>query len=894
MKKLLLFLSILAGCCFMSQAAAPDGSLMAPIPAPQETGLQPVAGANMAVEMPLNPKRQVSSEVRKAKDATAQDFIGEWGWSGINCLMRESLPNEGVMSIIQNPSDPSRLVVKIPVSTIELDAYVKDGNLYIPNQNLAPSEAIDNRSDVWFVNYTYTKTDDPGFVNIVPAENQEFYFQLSEDGTLTSGVPYDQLPDGDIVTNEDYEKMVCVATIGIEGEGYYWFCRLITATQSLVRKDGITYFIDTVYNRAVVVDSDVDITNAVIEDYITWNDTRYPVMIIGNRAFASRHDLKTVSMPSDLNMIYARAFADCVSLENIKIPDRVVRIGDGVFSGCYKLKECILGNSVQSLGEYLFYDCDSLKEIVLPNSVVELDVTFSYCTGLESVTLSDSLLEIPYYCFVYCQNLKEVKFGSSLKNIGYAAFNQCSGLENLELPASLENIEGWAFSLCTGLKSVTLPASLATFEPSMFAYDENLQSVDVDPANETYISRDGVVYLKDGSSLELFPAGRGGVFNVPDGVSIIGYTAFHSCVKVREIVIPESVEELGLGAFVNCLNLRSINIPEGVSLIPDQLLANTPSLTELRLPDAVETIEPFAFQNCSSLTTIQLGAGLSLIGDYAFEGCNALSAVYCLASTPPETEEDVFTDNNHKSAQLYVPQSSLTSYLDAQPWNEFSSINRIGAELSLSNTEVTLAEKEVFQLGVFGSADKVSWSSSDNTVAYANDCGLIVARKAGTSTVTAKVSGMSASCTVTVVSPQEIARRRVGESVLEPTDIVIESIGGDPMMVNLRLIPVGSQTVIDWSTSDSTIATVEDGLVVFHGEGEIDFSADTSNGLEDSFETSTEEVEEAGVFDVEAENVSSAIYTLQGIRIRKAATRNDIEALPAGFYIIGGKKVLVK
>lgn len=896
MRKILLFVAILMGQSFSGIAHRVAGATLADMgDVPKVEGLQP-----LAERTPLIPtdtyRKKAPSASHRVKDASAEDFIGQWAWSGINGLVTEILPNTGMMTVKQNPSNPARLVVEIPDPSIKLDAYVEDGKLYIPNQHVAPCNSINNRDDVWFVNYTYRKADQSGPI-IVPAETQVFYFQMNDDGMLSAGVPRDVFVDAGSLTDEEFEEMVCIGALEVQGEGYFWFCQFISANKSLVYKDKIAYVVDTDKDKAYVVTSDIDIENAHIEESITWEGRNYPVTDIYSKAFAHRDNLKTVSIPPSVIYINNSAFANCISLESIKIPDSVYKIGDSAFSGCYALRECDLGNSVQYLGNYIFAYCENLKRIMIPNSVIEMgEVAFSHCYGLESVILGDSLTELNVFCFINCSRLKEVKFGNSIKNIGYAAFNGCKSLENIELPASLENIDGWAFSGCTNLKAVTLPASLVMFDPSMFAYCENLQSIEVDPASKTYVSRDGVVYLKDCSSLELFPAGRGGVFYVPDGVNIIGCSSFHSCVKIREIVMPESVVELGLGAFVNCLNLRTINIPGSVSVIPSELFVNSPSLTELTLPASVETIEKMAFKGCTSLTNVKLGEGITLIEDYAFDGCDALSAIYSFAGTPPETGEGVFPQNILQTAKLFVQQTSITAYLDATPWNQFSSINRIGFELTLSDSEVTLAEKEVYQLGVYGSADKVIWTSSDNEVAYANECGLIVARKAGTSTITATADGLSASCNVTVVSPQEIAGKlRAKEEVVEPTDMVIESVGGNPPMVNLRLIPVGSRTVIDWFTSDSSIATVEDGLVIFFGgEGEIDFTAESANGLGDKFYTETNEIESAKVVAFGDGAVLPDIYNLQGICIKKGATLKDIEVLPVGLYIIGGKKVLKK
>ena len=46
-----------------------------------------------------------------------------------------------------------------------------------------------------------------------------------------------------------------------------------------------------------------------------------------------------------------------------------------------------------------------------------------------------------------------------------------------------------------------------------------------------------------------------GVFNVPNGVKIIGTAVFEKNDKIRVINIPDSVEEIGVHAFSSCKNL---------------------------------------------------------------------------------------------------------------------------------------------------------------------------------------------------------------------------------------------------------------------------------------------------------------------------------------------------
>lgn len=50
----------------------------------------------------------------------------------------------------------------------------------------------------------------------------------------------------------------------------------------------------------------------------------------------------------------------------------------------------------------------------------------------------------------------------------------------------------------------------------------------------------------------------------------------------------------------------------------------------------------------------------------------------------------------------------------------------------------------------------------------------------------------------------------------------------------------------------------------------------------------------SGIENIENNCINSDIYNLQGIVVRKNATSNDVNELPAGLYIINGKKVLIR
>ena len=67
---------------------------------------------------------------------------------------------------------------------------------------------------------------------------------------------------------------------------------------------------------------------------------------------------------------------------------QVTSIGDFAFSQCTGLTSLTITNSVTSIGEYAFSGCTGLTSVEIPNSVTSIgDNAFSGCTGLKSVEI---------------------------------------------------------------------------------------------------------------------------------------------------------------------------------------------------------------------------------------------------------------------------------------------------------------------------------------------------------------------------------------------------------------------------------------------------------------------------------------------------------------------------
>ncbi len=133
------------------------------------------------------------------------------------------------------------------------------------------------------------------------------------------------------------------------------------------------------------------------------------------------------------------------------------------------------------------------------------------------------------------------------------------------------------------------------------------------------------------------------------------------------------------------------------------------------------------------------------------------------------------------------------------------------SSIKLNETEITLRvdKKDTLSATVSPSnaTDKsMKWATADATIATVSSMGIVTGKKLGTTVITAKAGGKTATCTV-IVEPTPVTSVTLNEET-------VSLKAGGVMKLTATVNPSdATDKTVTWTTSDATIATVDGGKV---------------------------------------------------------------------------------
>ncbi|MBP5476099.1 MAG: leucine-rich repeat domain-containing protein [Paludibacteraceae bacterium] len=412
------------------------------------------------------------------------------------------------------------------------------------------------------------------------------------------------------------------------------------------------------------------------------------------------YEVESIVIEEGVTSIGMFAFWNCYHVQEITLPNSLKLIGASAFFGCTGLESVTFGSGIAAIGEYAFDGCTGLTSMEIPETVTTIGAgILANCSNIESITVAsgnknydsrfdcNAIIEKANYKLM--QGCKNTVIPNNVSRIWIGAFWGHTGLTAIEIPSTfMEVIEESAFRDCSGLTSIAIPKGVTTIKASTFRGCSNLKTVIL----------------------------RGEITEIND-------YAFSGCTSLKGFDIPATVKVIGRYAFEACSSLTAIHIPEGYTRSIERGTFNGCSaLKSISMPN-VTWIESSAFMWCTSLTSIELSADFAKIDGEAFYKCESLETVICKAATPPSCGEKAWTEVPIYKGYLYVPEESIETYKNTEPWSGFKYIEILPASSGTCGENVTwkfedgvLTISGTGDMPDYGFTDPIPWSSFESSI----------------------------------------------------------------------------------------------------------------------------------------------------------------------------------
>lgn len=577
------------------------------------------------------------------------------------------------------------------------------------------------------------------------------------------------------------------------------------------------------------------------------------------------------------NTIPYCALVGLVKLSKVKLPDNLTAIEFGAFAGCTSLSSINMPASLQVIGANAFNSCIALKYLNVAGNIHFLGrKAFAHCSELEYLNINpDVPIEIGEEAFADCTKLYSVKIGANVTSVGNGAFNGCTALKTVSIASGskIESIGDKAF-YASALEKINLNA---------------------------------MPRLKHLGAWSLAKT------------------------NLLKFSLPTHVKSLDEGTLFYNKSLTTIDFPKTLTYLPDYMLAGCDKIVDAAfMTQYMGNIGNYALYNQSQHTSLKVPFQVYYIGTQAMAGMTGLNEIISEPLEVPELGDDVWAGINQSQVKLLVNKDVINDYKAADQWMNFLvNITQLRGDINSDgfvNTTDATAERnylidgitqgintgltDVNGDGIVNVADIVSIYNIIN----GNEPSSLPGLHHSDDTMEGNgetVSSKNAILSIILENSRNYTAFQT--DITTPANISINSVTltdrcfGHELYLkqtgtNHYMLYCYSPAGDDIDGYDGAILTFDISSTTNIGTNDkISFNAITLvDYKENSYSLKPRDINLIGIsaidnIMVDESNRPVDVYNTQGQLLRTGvAPTTATQGLPAGIYIVGGKKVLVK
>lgn len=555
------------------------------------------------------------------------------------------------------------------------------------------------------------------------------------------------------------------------------------------------------------------------------------VTSVGNHAFyVYNGNLKEVTIDNPIiekdytNGTYAKTLCDIFSpyIEKYIIGDTPTKIGKNAFycsysSGNTSLKEVVMGKNIKEVGDYAFSSCNAIEKVYYPDIESLCSINFSSSSSNPS----------------YCQTAKVYIAGEELR-------------EELVIPNTVTSIGSYAFGNAK-ITSVSIPSSVISIDQYAFDGCKNLYKVYIDSPS---------LVEKDYSSISPKLIGRFDRYTehvtelvIGDSPTKIGAQAFYgsSYSQLTSVTIGKNVREIGENAFGYNSNITKVEFTSITALCETTFGNNTANpltfenanlyvngelVENVVIPNGVTSISNYAFYNAKSIRSVDIPMSVASIGQYSLYGCSNLDDIYVHWQYPP-----VIAGYGGKYGNLHVPIGMKDNYSTKNYWKSFTIIAdqdyKTVSDIQFSELcyRCEIGEIGQVEFSLYPEdaliKDVVIESDGSSAIYFDSNTRQFVGLEDGVATITVTSRDKDAYSESIKIYVGNVP---VEDAISLDRNSLNLRVGYNDVLTVSQITTNGSDKPVTWTSSNTSVATVSNGVVTGVGEGIATITASISGG----------------------------------------------------------------